>query len=102
MKRIRVADLAQRDLDEIWYYIARQSQSIELANSVVESLIDCFALFAHTPEAGTRRDHIEPGLRGFPAGKYVISYHEIAEHVVVSRVIHGMRDQRTAYEGETG
>ena len=38
MKRIRVADLAERDLDEIWYYVAKQSQSIEIVNSVVESL----------------------------------------------------------------
>jgi plasmid stabilization system protein ParE len=31
MKRIRVADLAERDVDEIWEYVAKQSQSIEIA-----------------------------------------------------------------------
>lgn len=63
---------------------------MEIANSVVESLTGCFSLFAHAPEAGTRRDDIELGLRGFPAGKYV----------VISRVIHGMRDQTSMYKDD--
>jgi plasmid stabilization system protein ParE len=42
MKRIRVADLAERDLDEIWAYVAKQSQSIEIADSVIESLTTPF------------------------------------------------------------
>ena len=100
MKRIRVADLAERDLDEIWYYVAKQSQSIDIANTAVESLTGYFSLFAQTPEAGTRRDDIEVGLRGFPAGKYIIYYRESSEHVVISRVIHGMRDQKTTYNDD--
>ena len=61
MKRIRVSDLAERDLANIWYYIAKNSGSIEIANGVVESIAETFPLFARTPEAGTRRDEIDPG-----------------------------------------
>jgi len=43
-----------------------------------------------------RRDWMEPGLRGFPAGKYIVYYRQERGRVVVSRVIHGMRDQKTA------
>ena len=32
MKRIRVADPAEQDLDDIWYYIAKNSGSIEIAD----------------------------------------------------------------------
>ena len=97
MKRIRVANLAERDLDEIWYRIATQSGNMEIANGVVESITETFPLFASTPEAGTRRDAIELGVRGFPVGKYIIYYRESGNYLLISRVIHGMRDQKSAY-----
>ena len=97
MKRIRVSTLAERDLDNIWYRIATQSNSMEIANGVVESITVTFPLFAGNPEAGTRRDEIELGVRGFPVGKYIVYYRESGNYVVISRVIHGMRDQKSAY-----
>ena len=101
MKRIRVASLAEQDLDDIWYRIATQSGSIEIANGVVESITETFLLFATAPEAGTRRDEIESGVRGFPVGKYIIYYRDTDQYVIISRVIHGMRDQGTAYYGDS-
>jgi toxin ParE1/3/4 len=100
MKRIRVAAPAERDLDEIWFYIAKNSGSIEIANGVVDSITDAFPLFARAPEAGTKRDELDDGLRGFPVGNYIVYYHESGQYVVISRVIHGMRDQKTAYRQE--
>ena len=70
----------------IWYNVVTQSQSIDIVNTAVESLTGCFSIFAQTPETGTRRDDIEVGLRGFPAGKYIIHYRESGGHVVISRV----------------
>jgi len=100
MRRIRVADLAERDLDQIWNRVASTSGNIEVANGVVNSLTESFALFASQPEAGTRRDSIEVGLRGFPVGNYIVYYREIGKYLVISRVIHGMRDQASAYHDE--
>jgi toxin ParE1/3/4 len=100
MKRIRVSDLAEQDLDEIWLYIAKNSGSIEIADGVIDSITETFPLFAHTPEAGTRRDEIEVDLRGFPVGSYIVYYRESGDHVLISRVIHGMREQKTAFRGE--
>jgi toxin ParE1/3/4 len=97
MKRIRVSHPAEQDLDDIWYYIVRESGSIEIADSLVESITEMFPLFAQAPEAGTRRDEIAPGLRGFPVRNYIIYYAETAQHVVISRILHGMRDQKSAY-----
>lgn len=100
MRRIRVAELAERDLDQIWNRVATSSGSIEVANGVVDSITESFALFASRPEAGTRRDHIEVGVRGFPVGKYIVYYRDIGKYLVISRVIHGMRDQASAYRDE--
>jgi len=98
MKRIRVSALAERDLDHIWYHIAN-SRGLDIASRLIDSITDTFPLFAQTPDAGTRRDEIEPGVRGFPVGKYIIYYRESKRHVVISRVIHGMRDQKSAFTG---
>ena len=65
---------------------------------MIDSIIETFALFARTPAAGTRRDEIETGVRAFPTGKFIVYYKEIGEHVVISRVIHGMRDQWQAFQ----
>lgn len=100
MKRIRVSSQAEQDLDEIWLYLAKQSGSIETANGVIDSITDAFALFASTPHAGTRRDEIAPGVLGFPVGKFIVYYREAGPHVVIARVIHGMRDQTQAFEGK--
>ena len=97
MKRIRVSAPAERDLDDIWLRIATESGSIDIANGVVDSITDVFPLFAHTSQAGTKRDEINEGVRGFPVGKYIVYYRESGPYIIVSRVIHGMRDQRTAF-----
>ena len=97
MKRLRVSEAAEQDLDDIWYFIAKNSGSVEIADGVVKSITRTFTLFAHTSAAGTRRDEIEHGLRGFPVHKYIIYYRETEAHVVIARVLHGMRDQPSAY-----
>ena len=97
MKRIRVSRLAELDLDEIWYEIAKRSGSIEIATGVVDSITEVFSLFAGNPEAGRRRDEIELGTRSFPVDNYIIYYRQGGQYLVISRVIHGMRDQKAAY-----
>lgn len=61
---------------------------------------DAFSLFAPTPGARTHRDDIKSGVRGFPAGRYIVYYREISACIVIARVIHGMRDQMRAFEEE--
>ena len=102
MKRVRVSHPAERDLDDIWYYIVKKSGSMGIADRLVESITKAFLLFAQAPEAGTRREAIAPGLRGFPTGNYIIYYAETKRHVVISRILHGMRDQGSAYRKQTG
>ncbi len=98
MKLIRVSHPAERDLDDIWYYIAKKSGSIEIADRLVDSLTETFQLVAQVPEAGTRRSEIAAGLRGFPVGNYIIYYSVTERHVVISRILHGSRDQKSAYQ----
>jgi toxin ParE1/3/4 len=100
MKAIRVAAPAERDLDHIWYYIARKSGGAEIANGLIDTITETFALFSREPEAGTKRDEIELGLRSFPVKNYIIYYRHGPQFVTIARVIHGMRNQETAYAEE--
>jgi plasmid stabilization system protein ParE len=39
----RLAPQAEAELDEIWYYIARESHSVEIAGRAVDSITDRFS-----------------------------------------------------------
>jgi plasmid stabilization system protein ParE len=42
----RVSPQAERDLDDIWYYVAKESGSIEIANRLIDSITHRFFLLA--------------------------------------------------------
>ena len=52
----RLAARAQTDLDEIWYYTAKESGSIEIANRLIDSITDRFFMLAGFPFIGRSRD----------------------------------------------
>src|SRR5260370_37163144 len=94
----RLAPEAEAELDGLWYYIAAESRSIEIADRVVDSITDRFFLLSVYPHLGRRRDQdLRPGLRSFPVGEYVIIYRVEAEDVLILHVIRGSRDIETLF-----
>jgi plasmid stabilization system protein ParE len=68
LRRWRVVARAEADLEDIAYYIAKESASLETARRVIESITDRFHLLAANPYAGRARDDdLGPGRRSFPA-----------------------------------
>src|SRR5260370_3672594 len=96
MSRYRLASPARTDLDQIWSYVARNS-SMQRADRLLASLADCFTMLSRTPQLGRARTDFCAGARSFPSGEYVIYYSKIRGRVVISRVIHGARDQKSAW-----
>jgi toxin ParE1/3/4 len=89
----RLAPAAEAGLEDIWYYIAKESQSFEIADRVVDSITDRFFLLANHPHIGRRRDEdLRPGLRSFPVGEYVIIYRVEDDGVLILYVVRGSRD----------
>lgn len=89
----RVAPTAERDLDDIWLYVAKESGSIEIASRLIESITDRFFLLTGFPYMGRSRDEdFGPGSRSFSVGEYVIVYQVEATDVLILRVAHGRRD----------
>jgi plasmid stabilization system protein ParE len=89
----RVSVEAESEFDGIWYYIASESGSAEIADSFVYSLTDRFFLIATNPYIGRRRDSdLRPGLWSFPVDEYVIVYRIDGEDVLILHVVRGSRD----------
>ena len=84
---------ADSDLDSIWYYVASESGSVEIADRLIDSITERFLLLANYHNIGRRRDDdLRPGLRSFPVGEYLIIYRLQDEDVLILRVLRGSRN----------
>ena len=70
----RLSPRARADIDEIAYYVAMQSGSLDTANRLLESIYERVLLLEQYPHAGRRRDELRPGLRVFAVGQYLVLY----------------------------
>lgn len=95
----RLASQVEFELDDIWYYVARESGSIEIADRLIDSITDRFFLLANHPYVGRLREDLRPGMRSFPVGQYVIIYRIEDADVLILHVLHSHRDiQRISHE----
>ncbi len=85
---------ARRDLDAIWYAIAKHN--LAAADRMLVKLFDVFLHLSRSPLAGESCDELRPGLRRFCVGNYVV-YYKVARRVSVARVLHGARDADLAF-----
>jgi toxin ParE1/3/4 len=88
----RLAPQAEADLEEIALYVFHETSNIEVADRVVQLIVERFDLPAEHPRAGRARDDLRPGIRAFPVGDYLILYREAGADVAIVRVVHGSRD----------
>jgi plasmid stabilization system protein ParE len=52
----RVSEQAAADLDDIWYYFAKEGGSLEIASRLIDAVINSFFLLARQPYLGRSRD----------------------------------------------
>jgi len=84
---------ADSDLDSIWYYVASESGSVDIADRLIDTITDRFFLLANYPNIGrSRDDDLRPGVRSFLVGEYVIIYRLRGEDVLILRVLRGSRN----------
>lgn len=51
-----LAAQAAADLDDVWYYVAKESGSAEIADRLIDSITNRFLLLARHPYLGRSRD----------------------------------------------
>jgi toxin ParE1/3/4 len=96
MMRLRLTAAAKRDLDDIWLYIARDSE--DAANRYIDEIVTRFAVLRSAPEMGRARNELKPGLRSHAVENYVIYYRQNRNTVSIMRVVHGARDPKRVFQ----
>src|SRR5438876_4964892 len=91
----RLSPLAERDLDEIWSYVAEDASAVT-ADRLTDAIFDRFELLVEQPRMGRNRPEFGDGVRSFVVESYVI-YYRYDEDLLIARVLHGRRDQAAAW-----
>lgn len=90
----RLSSRAERDLDEVWLYVAEDA-SPTTADRLIDEIVDRFDLLAEQPRMGRLRPEFGPGVRSISVENHVIYYRDDGQ-VQIARVLHGRRDQAAA------
>jgi plasmid stabilization system protein ParE len=88
-----VSEVASAELEDIWYYFAKQSGSTERADWMLDPITErCYNLSAY-PRIGRKRPALRPGLRSFNVCNYTMIYRiEAAEDALILHVFDGRQD----------
>lgn len=89
-KLLEIMPSAERDLDQIFAYIAKSSS--RQAHDFTSKLTRKIHWIAETDFTGVPRDEIAAGLRAFPFRDRCIYYRRYEDRIVVLRVLHGAQD----------
>lgn len=88
--RLIIAPEAARDLDEVWFYIARNDPAE--ADRFLDRLLETSRVLADMPGMGRRRPDLAVRMRCFPVGTFLIFYQILDDGIEVVRVLHGARN----------
>jgi len=84
---------AIRDLEEIWEYIAEDSELN--ADRFIDQIIEKCCELVDLVGVGHRRDDLIPGMLSLAFRKYIIFFQRNESGVEIVRVLHGARDIRS-------
>ena len=90
MNRFKISWQADRDLEDIWVYLA-QNDSLA-ADLLLAKVFDKFPMLAQFPEMGRSRRELSEELRSFPIKPYIIFYKRIENYIEIVRILHQSRD----------
>lgn len=81
---------AERDLIDIWTYIATDNPGA--ADRLLDAIGDRIGQLLDQPRMGRLRPDIAADARFLPIGNYVVLYRLDGQTVEIVRVVHGARD----------
>ncbi|HLF23431.1 MAG TPA: type II toxin-antitoxin system RelE/ParE family toxin [Burkholderiales bacterium] len=89
-KPVRFSPRAERDLEDIADYIARDNPPRAL--SFVRELRERCDKLGSSPHAPRHFPQLGPDAHILPYGNYVILYRDLTREVSIARILHGARD----------
>ncbi|MFN7948159.1 MAG: type II toxin-antitoxin system RelE/ParE family toxin [Blastocatellia bacterium] len=90
----------EADDDLFGIFIHHSPFGFEVAQRLVDGIIDSFDKLIRFPEIGRARPELGPLLRSFPTGKYLIIYRVLDEEIQIVRVLHQAQDIGAIFDEE--
>lgn len=87
----RLTPAAERDLEAIWFYTARQ-WSLEKADRYIDALTAAFINLSEAPKTAPSCNHIRSGYRRWGVERHMIYFRETGSGIVIVRVLHERMD----------
>ena len=85
----RILRTAQADAD-VALYISRDNPAA--AARLVATIDRALQRLADSPGLGPERPELQPLLRSYPVGNYLLFHRPLEDGIVLLRVVHGARD----------
>ena len=99
MRRVQFTSAAQRDLTEIWEFIAKDN--LDAADRVVAAIDDAMRPLAQHPWIVHARTGVSDSrYRFWRVYSYLIAYRASDTELTVVRIVHGARDIRNILNQE--
>jgi len=95
--RIDYTPAALRDLDEIWFYLAREAD-IETADRFTRQLTLACEKITTSPRGYRFRPELASDLRSYPHKRYVVFYYVVTHGITIARILHSARDIDTLFD----
>ena len=92
MARLIYDPAAVEDLYEIWRFVGQESQSVAIADRLVEAIDLACRSYSKQPLMGHERPDLAELIRCFSVERYVVLYSPLPDGIHVLQVIHGARD----------
>lgn len=88
---------ALQDLRDIYDYLASQAD-FDIADGILERIIDAARGLASFPNRGSSRDDVQPGLRSISYQRRTTIFYLVEDdQVVIIHVLYGGRDIATVF-----
>ncbi len=82
---------AERDIDDLWEYIAEGS--LRAADRLIAQIFEAFEAIARNPGMGHKREDLTKfPVLFWPVGDYLIIYRTTKSLVEIVAIVHGKRD----------
>ena len=94
MAELKLVQLAQQDLKDIWRGLAEYR--LEIADQKIKRITKKLELLRQFPLAGRQRDDLLPNIRSIPVDQFLVFYRILQESdrtiVEINRIVHGKRN----------
>lgn len=91
MAEYRLAPVAERDLEQIWHFTAKE-WGVEQAHRYTDELTSAFEALAAAPDRVPACDDIRPGYRRRNVGRHTIYFRKTVYGIAIMRILHDRMD----------